>query len=124
MHLIENGELEMENVIEAKSFAFAVKIVELTRRMDSTREYALINLLLRSGTSIGANVTEAQQAQSKRDFVSKMSIALKEANETKYWLQLMREVGNLSEEESREFLRMTDELMRILIAIVKSSKEQ
>ena len=111
-------------MIEAKSFAFAVKIVELTRRMDKTREHALINQLLRSGTSIGANVSEAQQAQSKKDFISKLSIALKEANETKYWLRLIREVGNLSEEESKEFLYMIDELMRILIAILKSSKEK
>ena len=124
MHLIENGELRMENVIEAKSFAFAVKIVELTRRMENKREYALTNQLLRSGTSIGANVSEAQQAQSKKDFISKMSIALKEANETKYWLRLMREVENLSETESKEFLNMIDELMRILIAILKSSKEE
>ena len=113
----------MENVIEAKSFAFAVSVVNLTRRMNGAAERALISQLLRSGTSIGANVSEAQQAQSKKDFIAKMSISLKEANETRYWLRLLREVESLSVEDYETHLQLLDELMRILIKILKSSKE-
>jgi len=113
----------VENAIETKSFEFAIKIVNSTRRMARKDEYALTNQLLRSGTSIGANVSEAQFAQSKRDFASKMAIALKEANETKYWIRLLKEVDNISPEETKELLFRLDEIIRLLISIVKSAKE-
>ena len=79
----------MENVIEKKSFDFAIRIVKLYRYLcNNKKEYVLSKQLLRSDTSIGANVAEAQQAQSKADFVLKLSVALKETTETKYWLRL------------------------------------
>ena len=79
----------MENIIEIKSFDFAVRIVNLYKYLtDIKKEYVLSKQLLRSGTSIGANVAEAEQAQSRPDFVSKMNIALKETSETKYWIKL------------------------------------
>ena len=114
----------MENVIEVKSFNFAVRIVNLYKHLtDTKKECVLSKQLLRSGTSIGANVAEAEQAQSKPDFVSKMNIALKEASETKYWIKLLKATNYLSEEESSSILTDCVELEKILISIVKSSKQ-
>ena len=79
--------------------------------------------MLRSGTSIGANVAEAEQAQSKSDFVSKMSIALKEASETKYWIKLLNATKFLSEKESNSLLADCVELEKLLVSIIKSSKQ-
>ena len=113
----------MENVVEQKSFQFAIKIVQITRALlASGCERSLTDQLMRSGTSIGANISEAQHAQSKKDFIAKMSIALKEANETKYWIRLLTELGNLSGEKAKKFLYLIDELMRLLVAILKSSR--
>ena len=114
----------MENVIEIKSFNFAVRIVNLYKYLtDTKKEYVLSKQLLRSGTSIGANVAEAEQAQSKPDFVSKMNIALKETSETKYWIKLLQATDFLSKEESSLILDDCIELEKILISIVKSSKQ-
>ena len=108
------------NVIQIKSFEFAVDVVKLTKQLKKAgAEYALLNQLLRSGTSIGANVSEAQDAQSKSDFISKMSIALKEARETRYWLNLLKEAEGIS---NNELLGEIDEIISILIKIVKNSK--
>ena len=113
----------MENVIETKSFDFAVRIVNLYKYLtDTKKEYVLSKQLLRSGTSIGANVAEAEQAQSKPDFVSKMNIALKETSETKYWIKLLHATDYLSEEESSSILADCIELEKILVSIIKSSK--
>lgn len=84
----------MEQSIEDKSFQFAVRIVKLCRYLEETKkEYVLSKQIMRSGTAIGANVAESQQAQSRADFISKMSIALKEAVETNYWLRLLQETN-------------------------------
>ena len=113
----------MPNVIEEKSFAFAVRIVNLCRYLRETKsEFVLSKQLLRSGTSIGANVAEAQQAQSTLDFVSKMSISLKEASETKYWIKLLFAANYLTESESTSILNDCIELEKILVSIIKSSK--
>ena len=86
-----------KNIIVDKSFEFAIRVVNLYKYLcEKKNEYTLSKQLLRSGTSIGANVVEAQQAQSKADFISKISIALKEATETKYWLQLLQAANYLS----------------------------
>ena len=86
-----------ENIIVDKSFDFAVRIVNLNKYLNNEqKEYVLSKQLLRSGKSIGANVSEAERAQSKADFISKMSIALKEANETNYWLKLLYKTDYLS----------------------------
>ena len=113
----------MANIIEEKSFAFAVRIVNLYRYLNETKkEFVLSKQLLRSGTSIGANVAEAEQAQSTPDFVSKMSIALKEASETKYWIRLLASTSYLTEVESESILNDCVELEKILVSIIKSSK--
>ena len=114
----------MENVIEINSFNFAVRIVNLYKHLtDTKKEYVLSRQLLRSGTSIGANVAEAEQAQSKPDFVSKMNIALKETSETKYWIKLLKATEFLSEKESNSLLADCVELEKLLVSIIKSSKQ-
>ena len=114
----------MENVVEQKSFLFAVRIVKLCQHLRNTKqEYTLSKQLLRSGTSIGANIAEAQQAQSKADFISKLSIALKETTETKYWIRLMSATGHLSEQEYKSIISDCVELEKMLVASVKTSKE-
>ena len=113
----------MANIIEEKSFAFAIRIVHLHKHLNETKkEFVLSKQLLRSGTSIGANVAEAEQAQSTPDFVSKMSIALKEASETKYWIRLLASTSYLKEAEAASILNDCVELEKILVSIIKSSK--
>ena len=121
----ESGKLKvMESILEQKSFQFAIRTVNLCKHLRSTKkEYTLSKQLLRSGTSIGANIAEAQQAQSKADFISKLSIALKETTETKYWLRLMSATGYLSEQEYRSIFSDCVELEKMLVASVKTSKE-
>ena len=115
--------LLMKNIIEKKSFDFAIRIVNLYKHLsDKKKEYVLSKQLLRSGTSIGANVAEAQQAQSKADFVSKISIALKETTETKYWLRLLNATDYLSDVEIKTILSDCVEIEKILTSILKSSK--
>ena len=127
---MDNGQLTMDNegktmepVVQEKSFAFAVRIVNLCKHLrDEKKEYALSKQLLRSGTSIGANVSEAQQAQSKPDFVNKMNIALKEAYETNYWLRLLNATEYLNKKEFKSIVDDCSELENLLIAIIKAAK--
>lgn len=115
----------MDNVIENKSFQFAIRIVRLYKFLcEEKKEYILSKQLLRAGTSIGANVTESQQAQSKLDFVSKISIALKEASETKYWIKLLGATEYLSENQTKSILDDCVEIEKILVTILKSAKNQ
>lgn len=115
----------MDNVIENKSFQFAIRIVRLYKFLcKEKKEYILSKQLLRAGTSIGANVTESQQAQSKPDFVSKISIALKEASETKYWIKLLGATEYLSENQTKSILDDCVEIEKILVTILKSAKNQ
>ena len=114
----------MGNIIETKSFDFAVRIISLYKYLATEKkEYVLSKQLLRSGTSVGANVAEAEQAQSKPDFVSKMNIALKETSETKYWIRLLKATDFLSEKESSSLLANCVELEKMLVSIIKSSKQ-
>lgn len=115
----------MDNVIENKSFQFAIRIVRLYKFLcEEKKEYILSKQLLRAGTSIGANVTESQQAQSKPDFVSKISIALKEASETRYWIKLLGATEYLSENQTKSILDDCVEIEKILVTILKSAKNQ
>ena len=114
----------MENIIEKKSFEFAIRVVKLYKYLyDKKKEFVLSKQLLHSGTSIGANVAEAQQAQSKADFISKkISIALKETTETKYWLELLNATDYLTYDEIKTILADCIEIEKILTSILKSSK--
>lgn len=111
------------NVIRDKSFAFAVRIVRLSRLLaDERREYVLSKQLLRSGTAIGALVREAEHAESKADFIHKMAIAQKEANESGYWLELLRESGLLSQKEFESIFSDQVAIGKILASIILSCK--
>ncbi len=112
----------MNNIIESKSFNFAVRVINLYKYLTNKKnEYVLSKQLLRSGTSIGANVAEAEQAQTKPDFVAKMNIALKETSETKYWIKLLIATNYLTENDGKSMLDDCVELEKILVSIVKSS---
>ena len=114
----------MENTVELKSFRFAVRIVRLCKHLrESRKEFTLSRQLLRSGTSIGANIAEAQQAQSRPDFISKLNIALKEAVETNYWLRLLQATDYLSQAEFNSIFSDCRELEKLLTSIIKTSKE-
>jgi four helix bundle protein len=108
-----------ENVVQDKSYNFAVKTVELFRKL-SQSESVLAKQLLRSGTSIGANVEEAIGAQSRQDFFSKMTIAYKEARETRYWIRLLIDSKLLDAGMGREIKNDCEELLRIIGSIQKS----
>ena len=109
-----------ENVIMQKSFAFSVRIMNLQKYLSKKQgEYVVSRQICKSGTSIGANVAEAQRAQSTADFVSKMKIALKEANETQYWLKLLYETKYLSDREYVSLHSDLLEILKILTAICK-----
>ncbi len=114
----------MDNPIQEKSFRFAVRIVNLCRHLQNEqKEYILTKQLLKSGTSIGANVSESQQAQSRPNFISKLNIALKEAYETDYWLRLLHETNFLTDDAFQSIITDCQELERLLISIIKTSKE-
>ena len=111
-----------ENIIKPKTEDFALRIVQLHRYLSKEKkEFVISNQLLRSGTSIGANVTEGQYAQSKADFKSKMSIALKEAAETEYWVDLLYKSDYLNQKEYDSLRADLSPIIKILISIVKSS---
>jgi four helix bundle protein len=114
--------MEKKNVIKEKSFAFAIEIVSLYKILAERKEFVLSKQLLRSGTSIGANVRESEHAQSKADFIHKLSIALKEANETEYWIDLLFETKYLSQTEFDIIKPKIVELLKLLTSIINSSK--
>lgn len=112
-----------ENVILDKSFDFALEIIRIYKEMKNQNEFVLSKQLLRSGTSIGANVEEATAAFSKKDFAAKMSISSKEARETKYWLKLIQH-SQIADTDVSDALERAEELIRILTAIVKSAQDK
>jgi four helix bundle protein len=112
-----------ENFIKEKSFLFAIEIVSLYKILAERKEFVLSKQLLRSGTSIGANVRESEHAQSKADFIHKLSIALKEANETEYWIDLLFETKYLSQTEFDIIKPKIVELLKLLTSIINTSKK-
>ena len=115
--------MKTDNVVVDKSKAFAVRIVKMYQHLSrENNEYVLSKQVLRSGTSIGANVKEAIRAQSKPDFIAKMQIALKEASETEYWIELLTETEYISEKQAESLLADCQELLKLLTTIIKSAK--
>lgn len=111
------------NPVRDKSFLFAMRIVKLAKYLQVEKhEFVLSKQLLRSGTAIGALVREAEHAQSRADFISKMTIALKEANETDYWLDLLHQSDYLSRDSYSSIQPDIEELIKLLVSIVKTSK--
>ena len=112
------------NTIRDKTYKFALDIIRLHGEMVKQSEYVISKQLLRSGTSIGANVEEAIAGQSRKDFISKMSIASKEARETNYWLRLLRDSMLMKEIELQKLIQESEEIIKILTSIVKTSKSK
>ena len=114
--------MKKDNPLKDKSYAFAVRIVKMYKYLcDKKHEYVLSKQVLRSGTSIGANIVEVNGAISKDDFSAKMSIAYKEALETKYWLDLLKDSGYLESKGYDELYQEADEISRMLFAVLKST---
>ncbi|GAB3343418.1 four helix bundle protein [Marivirga atlantica] len=112
-----------ENIVETKSFDFALRIVNLYKYLKSDHsEYVLSKQILRSGTSIGANISESISGISKADFVHKLSISLKEARETLYWLKLLNKSEYIDDKLANSLINDCDEIIRLLFAIIRSSK--
>ena len=112
-----------DNFLLNKSKKFAVRVINLYKFLNSEKnEYVLSKQLLRSGTSIGANIREANHAQTKKEFISKMQISLKEASETEYWLELLFETNFISEVEFKSIYSDCSELNKLLIDSLKTSK--
>jgi len=116
------AEFEKKNILADKSYQFALKIVFLCKTLNSKKEYILSRQLLKCGTSIGANVAEANGAISNADFSAKISIAYKESLETKYWLKLLNDSDSIDENEFPELFKLADELSKILYSILKSTR--
>ncbi len=116
--------MQKNNVVKDKSFQFAIEIVNLYKTLADKKEFVLSRQMLRSGTSIGANVREAEHAQSKADFIHKLSISLKEANETEYWLELLFETQYISELEFQNMRPKIIELLKLLTSIINTSKNK
>lgn len=112
-----------KSVVREKSFAFALRIVKMSQYLqEQKREYVLSKQLLRSGTAIGALVREADQAERRADFIHKLAIALKEANESEYWIELLTQSGYIDEKSSISILADLTELLKLLTAIIKTTK--
>ena len=111
------------SIVADKSLEFAKNIITLYKKLTfKDQEYTMSKQILRSGTSIGANITEALKAQSKRDFLSKIYISLKETSETEYWLKLLSTADYIEPEQSKKLLQDCQELSKILTAIIKTTK--
>jgi four helix bundle protein len=110
-------------ILEEKTYAFALRIIKAYNFLTSKNEYVLSKQLLRAGTSIGANCREATYAQSKMDFINKLSIALKEANETIYWLELLHDSDYIDDKSFNSIHDDGLEILKLLISIIKTSKE-
>ena len=121
----EQGRAMKDNIILDKSFDFAIRVVKLYKHLcDDQKEYVLSKQLLRSGTSIGANINEAQAGQSKADFIAKMAISSKEARESKYWIALLIKTDYLNKDDKhvKTLVNDIDEIVKLLTSIVKSSQ--
>ena len=112
-----------DNLIKNKSFAFSLRVIKLYKYVVETKkEYVLSKQILRSGTAIGALIHESEHAESKADFIHKLSISLKEANETDYWLELLFQSDYISQIEYESIKRDIQELLKLLVSIIKTSK--
>lgn len=113
-----------DNIIVQKSYAFALQIIQLYKSLIDKKEFVLSKQILRSGTSIGANIHEAVASESKKDFVHKLGIAVKEARETSYWLNLLKDSNYITNDEFNKLNNSCDEIVRILNSIILTTKER
>jgi four helix bundle protein len=113
-----------DNIIISKSYAFSLKVIALYKLLIDQKEYVMSKQILRSGTSIGANVHEAVPSESKRNFIHKLGIAVKESRETSYWLNLLKDSTFISIEKFSELIKDCNELTRILKGIILTTKQR
>ena len=117
--------MKKDNILHTKSYAFAIRTVKLSQYLNKEKkEYILSKQILRSGTSIGALVSESQYAQSKADFINKLMISLKEANETQYWINLLFDTSFISQEMHKSLFSDIDEIISLLVSITKTLKNK
>lgn len=116
--------MKRKNVVKEKSFDFALKIVRLCKALVAEKEFVLSRQLMRSGTAIGALIRESEHAESRADFIHKLSISLKEANETDYWIDLLYHSEYIKEEEYQILKNDITELLKLLTAIIKTTKNK
>lgn len=122
---MNSSKVKSESIISTKSYAFALEVIKIYKYLyNEKKEFVLSKQLLRSGTSIGANINEAVSGQSKRDFVHKLSIALKEARETLYWLKLLTDSGYIELSNFDTLSSSCEEIIRILSSIILTTKEK
>ena len=113
-----------DNIVAAKSYAFAIRCVKLYKYLcEEKHDFVIGKQLMRSGTSIGANVKEAMRGVSKADFTAKMSIALKEASESEFWIELLRDTEYVTGQQAESILSDCHELLKLLMSIIKTSKQ-
>ena len=117
--------MKHSNVIKEKSYSFAIRIVKLYKFLsEDKKEFTLSKQILKSGTSIGAQVREGEHGESKLDFIHKLSISLKEANETEYWLNILKDVGYIDDRMFKSLNKDCVELIKLLTSIIKTSKSK
>jgi four helix bundle protein len=112
-----------KSLVYEKAFKFSIRMVKLFQYLQDKKEYVMSKQIVRSGTSIGANIKEALYAQTKKDFAYKMNVALKESAETEYWLELLKETQYISDEMFNSVIEENREILKMLASIVKTSKE-
>lgn len=113
-----------ENIIKEKSYNFALSIISVCKDLNKNYEYVLSNQLLSAGTSIGANVREAQSAESSKDFIHKLSISLKESREVDYWLHLLRDSNTIPKLNANQLIKENEEIFKILAKIIVTMKKK
>ena len=121
-YLMSEPKIYNLGVLEEKSYSFALRIIKAHKYLINQNEYILSKQLLRSGTSIGANCREATYAQSKQDFINKLSIALKETNESIYWIELLHDSDYITDDSFNSIHTDGLEILKLLISIIKTSK--
>ncbi len=113
-----------ENIVVTKSFNFAVRVINLYKVLASRKEFVMSKQFLRSGTSVGANIREAHNGESDKDFIHKLAISQKEYDETRYWLELLKETKFLNETEFKSIYNDATELLKLLKSIIVSTKKR
>ena len=113
-----------ENIIVKKSYAFALSVVQLYKQLVEKKEYVLSKQILRSGTSIGSNINEAISGESKKDFIHKLGISVKEARETSYWLNLLKDSDYITTDDFNRLHNSCEELIKILNSIILTTKQK
>lgn len=115
--------MRRNSIVYDKSFKFSIRIVKVYKYLkESKKEYIMSKQLMRCGTSIGANISEGLEGQSKKDFISKLQIALKEANESRYWINLLKATDYLEDKEEESLIADLEEIIKLLVSIIKTSK--